>query len=128
VTWLAKWNVGDVLTAAELNKSMGSLSDTTLGVSAASIDISSLPTTYAHLLLVGQLRSDTAAASTTALLRFNGDTGANYNGETLQGLTASATAVAAGAGTAIQIGPRCRPRPRAPISTGLSRSSFPRTD
>lgn len=77
--WLAKWNVGDVLTAAELNKSVGLVADSTLGGAAATIDLTGLPTTYAALLVLVEGRSDTAAAFTTMLARFNNDSGANYS-------------------------------------------------
>lgn len=50
-----------------------------IGVAAASFDITSIPATFAHLLIVAQLRGDTAALNTNLNLRFNGDTTAVYN-------------------------------------------------
>lgn len=48
--------------------------------------------TYAHLLITTYLRSDTALGSTTFQVRFNGDSGANYDTQSLVGNAASATA------------------------------------
>lgn len=76
---------------------MKRLHDTTLGVDAASVDITGIPATFAHLKLVIYARSDVAATFTNLYLRFNGDTGANYDYQTL---SANATSVAAAEGVA----------------------------
>jgi hypothetical protein len=55
------------------------LADTTLGVAAASIDMTSIPQTFAHLKLELYLRTDVAAAADNVRVRFNGDTAANYD-------------------------------------------------
>jgi hypothetical protein len=48
---------------------------------AASIAFSSISGSYRNLRLVLSVRGDTAAATTGVSLRFNGDTGANYDGQ-----------------------------------------------
>lgn len=55
------------------------IADQTLGSDAASIDFSSIAGTYKHLMLLGDLRSSSASVSVDTLLRFNGDTAANYD-------------------------------------------------
>jgi hypothetical protein len=47
----------------------------------ASLTVSSIPATYKHLMVFFAGRSDTASGGTPAYLRFNGDTGANYDRE-----------------------------------------------
>lgn len=78
-TWLAGWLTGDVVSAAEFAKGIGCISNTTLGADAASVDVTSIPGSYAHLLIIAYLRSSTAAVSTTLVCRFNADSGANYS-------------------------------------------------
>lgn len=52
---------------------------TVLGANAASVTISSIPSTYKHLRLILEPRTDVAATSDVILLRFNADaTAANY--------------------------------------------------
>jgi hypothetical protein len=48
---------------------------------AASIAFSSISSSYRNLRLVLSVRGDTAALTTGVSLRFNGDTGANYDGQ-----------------------------------------------
>jgi hypothetical protein len=72
--------VGYFVEPADLNAvGIWSLYDTTLTGSAASIDITGIPATFAHLQLVLSLRSDNAAAAVNVLMRFNNDGGANYD-------------------------------------------------
>ena len=53
---------------------------TELGAAAASWNVTSIPSSYDHLLIKGSVRSDYAAAYYDAMgLRFNGDTGTNYS-------------------------------------------------
>jgi hypothetical protein len=48
--------------------------------SATMIDVTSISSSYDHLYLMGSLRSDKAATTrTNAEIRFNGDTGTNYD-------------------------------------------------
>ena len=53
--------------------------DSTLSGSAANFDITDIPATYRHLRLVFNLRTDRVATSDNLLLRFAGDSGANYD-------------------------------------------------
>lgn len=78
-SWLARWNTGDNIPAAEMNKGVGMVFDSTLGSSAASIDTGAIiPAGYGHLRIVCYLRGDNASANTTVALRFNNDSAANY--------------------------------------------------
>lgn len=52
---------------------------TEFSVAAASVDITSIPATYASLMLVCGLRSDQVATTDGLRLRFNADSGANYD-------------------------------------------------
>jgi hypothetical protein len=92
-TWPLGWATGDIETAAEFKKGIGCISDTTLGGSAANIDITSIVATYAHLLIVTYARGDTAAGSIAMNMRFNNDTAANYDHQRLTGGGATPTAV-----------------------------------
>lgn len=49
--------------------------------SVTSITISSIPDRYTHLLFIGGLRTDRAAENDTVGVRFNSDTGNNYDTE-----------------------------------------------
>ncbi len=62
-----------------------------LGAASATIDATGLDQNFRGLRILAYLRGDTAAASTTCLLRFNGDSGANYD---IQRMSASAAAQA----------------------------------
>jgi hypothetical protein len=84
-TWSAGWAVGDVVTSAEFKKGVGCIYNTTLGVAAASIDVTGINATYAHLRVVLYGRGDTAATEISVGMRFNGDTAANYDSEYVQG-------------------------------------------
>lgn len=103
-TWASGWATGDIVTAAEFKKSAGSIFDSTLGGSAANIDVTGIVATYAHLLVTLYLRGDNASAFTSALLRFNNDSGANYDIQTIQGVAAVASAVESFAATSLQFG------------------------
>jgi hypothetical protein len=90
-SWLNGWLSGDVVTVGEFRKGVGCVFDTILSVASASIDTGAvLPTTYAHMLIVMYARSDAAVTSDDLLIRFNGDTAANYD---RQFQNASATTV-----------------------------------
>lgn len=52
-----------------------------LGSPASNVDITSIPSTYRHLMLMILARGDTAAADTGARMRFNNDTAANYDAQ-----------------------------------------------
>lgn len=75
-TWPLGWATDDIVSAAEFAKGIGCISNTTLGADAASIDVTSIVASYAHLIVVGYLRSSVAAVGAQAFMRFNGDSGA----------------------------------------------------
>lgn len=79
------------------------IAETTLGASAANVDFTSIPTTFSHLLLTWQARSDAAVTASTLLVRFNGDSAANYAWEKLDAIAAAASAASFTAQTSIQI-------------------------
>lgn len=103
-TWASGWATGDIVTAAEFKKGAGSISDTTLGGSAANVDVSGIVATYAHLLVVVYGRSDTAAGAIALSMRYNGDSAANYDHQLARGIAATASAIETFAATAMSVG------------------------
>lgn len=104
-------NAGDVFSLAmwttylEGNINTGvnrPLADQILGSTQSTITMSSIPQTFAHLRLVLQARDTQAVASLNALLRFNGDSGANYDAQYVAGSAAVASAAESLAATSIQ--------------------------
>lgn len=93
------------VTTVGLNSLPVMIANTTLGSDAANIDFQSIPSHYGHLRLVLYVRSTEAAAGTTLLVRFNGDTGSNYDSQKLTGSAATAAAVETFGGTAA-LGPK----------------------
>lgn len=83
---------------------MRMLADTTLGGAAASIDFTSIPATFAHLMLVVCARSDTAALTTSILVRLNNDSAANYDSQYVLGNGGTASAAETFAGTSVSAG------------------------
>jgi len=115
---------GNVLTSAAWNLIRDDLdfgmvrpiADIILGASAASIDFTSIPATFAQLLLVAYLRSDKAAVTSDLITcRFNNDSGATYSYQSLQALNAGISAAGAVAATALLLG--TIPAATAPAST-----------
>jgi hypothetical protein len=94
----------DLITAAQLNGLPVMIANSTLSGDAANIDFTSIPSHYAHLMLVCYLRGDTAAIFTGVQMRFNGDGGANYDQQHVLGQAAVASAAEAFAGVWVQIG------------------------
>lgn len=76
------------------------IASTRLGAGAASIDFTSIPQTYKHLMLIisGQT---THTSATNVLLRFNGDSGANYHWVLIGGAGGAATSSNSALGTSI---------------------------
>jgi hypothetical protein len=72
--------------------------------SAASYDFQSMSQNFRHLLLLAFVRSNTAAATTPLLARFNNDSGSNYDFQTLSGANATAGAAASIGQTYMQLG------------------------
>lgn len=71
------------------------LASSTLSGSQASIDMTSVPADWGHLLLVAYLRGDTATGTIAVNLRLNGDSGSNYDYQSLAGSGATASAAEA---------------------------------
>lgn len=71
---------------------------------ANTIGISGIDQTFAHLMLVAYLRANNAAASNTAALRLNGDTGTNYDYQHLDASAATAGAAEGFAANDISLG------------------------
>lgn len=87
-TALPTKNPGDLLTSALWNTYLQGnadsgfcrkIADSTLGSPAATVDFTSLPATFAHLMVVIHARGDQAATQTSLNLRLNGDSGAHYD-------------------------------------------------
>jgi len=78
--------------------------DRTLG-SATTFDTGAIiPATGTDIEITYQCRGDTAATSIGVLLRFNGDTGANYGDQLLTGTTSTASATEHSSATGATIG------------------------
>lgn len=100
---------GDLITAAQINRWPVMIADSVLGSAAASFDFTSIPAHWSHLMVVLYGRGDTAATSTSLYVRFNNDSGSNYDalgvnvkhsgvvssGETVAGSQILASAIAA---------------------------------
>lgn len=80
------------------------IAETTLSASAASITFSNIPQGFRHLSLITNSRVDTAVEVDNLNIRFNGDSGANYDLQQLFGNGVTATSVASRGGTAITFG------------------------
>lgn len=80
------------------------LADTTLGIATATIDITSIVQTFAHLELVIAARGDTAATNAGIILRINNDSAASYGGQEENGAAATASAGEAVSQTSIPLG------------------------
>lgn len=72
-------SVGDIVTATQLNLLPIQIGDSTLSGTAASFDFTSIPSWGSSLLLVLYLRGSVAAASVGWTVRFNADSGSNYD-------------------------------------------------
>lgn len=79
------------------------ISTLTLGV-AGPVNFANIPASYTHLLLLGYLRQDAAITEGTVRLRFNQDSGNNYQEELNSYLNATASAAGQVAQGQIQIG------------------------
>ena len=95
---------GDLITATQLNGLPVMIANTTLTGSAATIAFSSIPSHYAHLLLVAYLRSDTGAAIIGGLIRLNSDSAGNYDYQYVLGRAAAASAAETFAATSALLG------------------------
>src|SRR5262249_17299627 len=80
------------------------LADTLLGADTANFDFTSISGSYIALKLTLYLRGDTAAATTNATLRFNNDSGSNYDYQYGLGQAATASAAETFAQTSCSLG------------------------
>jgi hypothetical protein len=103
-TWATGWATGDVVTAAEFKKTAGAIFDSTLGASAASIDVTGISNTYAHLMVTVYARGDVASTGVNVIMRFNGDAAANYDYQVVAGFAATAAAAETFAASGVLIG------------------------
>lgn len=92
---------GDVFTAAMWNNYIAAnintglcvqLADTVLVGTSAAITFASIPQAFSHLRIVGYARTDGAVTVQDMLMRFNGDSGANYDRQYLSGAVSTAAA------------------------------------
>src|SRR4051794_12042658 len=75
---------GDLITAAQLNLLPIRLADSgVLGSDQASIDFTSIPGVFTHLLVVIYARTDQAGAADSICVRMNNDSTGNYLSETI---------------------------------------------
>lgn len=79
------------------------LYDSILTGAAASFDVQNISSSYDHLRVLVTARGDTAASGTACLVRFNNDSGANYDFEKLSLSGATATAAESLAATSIEV-------------------------
>ena len=63
--------------------SFESIASTRLTSAAPNITFSSIPNTFQHLQLRGIVRGTVSSSQQTAAIRFNGDSGGNYNAHTI---------------------------------------------
>jgi hypothetical protein len=80
------------------------LDNTTLSGTASAITFSSISQSYAHLMIRSYLRSSQAAFSPGARIRFNNDSGANYDHQIFGGGAASLTAAEVFGDTSASVG------------------------
>lgn len=102
ITALEQWQEG--FKFPEFPLGLALISEQILTSTAASVTFSGVVQTYRHLLLICQARTDRSAESDGLLLRFNADSGANYD---RQGFAANNTTLTGGvnrAATSIQVG------------------------
>ena len=80
------------------------IAEVVLAGAAATINFSAIPATYRHLLIEAYVRGDTAAGNTGVGLRFNADSGANYDEQLVQGAQTAATGIENIAATSLFLG------------------------
>jgi len=82
----------DGLIKPEVPLGLSLITETVLSASATSVTFSSIPQGFRNLMLICHARSDAVAELDVMRLRFNGDTGNNYDLSALQGNSATASA------------------------------------
>lgn len=102
---------------ADLNAGvMRPIAEVTLAAPAASIDLAAIAADWSHLRVEAYLRGTSASPGIGVLLRFNGDTGANYDAQTLYSNGAAVAGTEALAGTSIPLGAGTIPAANAPAN------------
>lgn len=94
----------DDLVKPEVPLGLSLIAETVLSGTAATVTFSNIPASFRHLHLIAQTRTDRVAEIDAARLRFNGDTGNNYDE---QHYTANSTTLSGAANIAaasMQIG------------------------
>ncbi len=81
----------DGLVKPEVHLGMSLISETVLSADAASVTFSSIPDDFKSLLLILQGRTNAALETDPASMRFNGDTGNNYDRLTSNFITSGIT-------------------------------------
>lgn len=79
------------------------IAESVLTGTAANVTFSSIPVSFRTLELRIQARSDTAATATPLTMRFNGDTAANYDAQSIFGQTTSTGAAESVAATGMSL-------------------------
>lgn len=72
--------------------SMAFINETVLSASATSVVFSNIPQDFRHLMLFSWARTDRVAELDSAAIRFNGDTGNNYDFQQVNGSSTTAAA------------------------------------
>lgn len=88
---------------SQIYPGLNKINESVLSGTTASVTFSSIPSTFTALQLHIQARSDTVALITNLLIRFNSDSGANYDSQSAYGQTISTGAAETVAGTALSI-------------------------
>lgn len=105
VSSVSNSNVTDERRLSVPDGGLTKIAETLLAASAASIDFTSIPQIYRHLLVVFMGRgSNTAGTWDWVLMQFNADSGSNYDSQELYAAAAVVTAAEGLAGTAGHIG------------------------
>lgn len=101
-------NLSGSATVAVITRSADStlylISEVVTSASAASVTFSSIPATYRDLEIRVRGRGTTSATEVNIDLQFNGDTGANYNSETLAIFSTGAPTSVQNVGTTAMVG------------------------
>ena len=78
--------------------------ESTLAVAAANFDVTGIPATKNHIVFALFARGDTAATNTGVNMRFNGDSGANYDWDEQRANTSAVATSGNVAQTSVQVG------------------------
>lgn len=95
---------GDLITAAQWNRLPEMLADSTLGAAAASFDFTGIPAHWSHLMIVAYLRGDAVTTSRAVNVRFNNDSGGNYDRQLYNAGAATVAGAEAFGATSGQVG------------------------